>query len=101
MQQNPRQSDRYGTSHDLIEMLKSIGIEIDGVYKELLEKYERHILQEGRYPAPKKSDNLAKEFNSDNITEWPNTYVIDHDIRMIKAIINDLHNIIDSELRKE
>ena len=44
-----------------------------------------------KYPDPKKSNDLAKKFNRGNISEWPNTYVIYHDIRMMKAVINDLH----------
>lgn len=52
---------------------------------------KNYLKSMNKYPDPKKSNDLAKKFNRGNISEWPNTYVIYHDIRMMKAVINDLH----------
>lgn len=87
-------------SHNLTSMLESICIKVSGVYKELLEKYERHIFWEGRYPAPIKKDLLIEDCDSSNVSEWPNSYVIDHDINMMKSIINNLELIINDEIMK-
>lgn len=89
-----------GASHNLTLMLESIGVKVSGVYKELLEKYERHIFWEGRYPAPIKKDLLIEDCDSSNVSEWPNSYVIDHDINMMKSIINNIELIINDEIMK-
>lgn len=91
----------FGVSHSLTGMLESIGFNIEDGFKELLDKYERHIYWEGRYPSPKKKELLTEDCNEKNVSKWPNSYVVDYDIEAIKRIIGTLLNIIDAELEKK
>jgi len=95
-----RDGKLIGVSHKLVEMLKEVGIATDDIQNELLEKYERHIFWEGRYPGPTKKSDLVEIYDKTTIRKWPNTYVVDHDIVIIKSIIAQLLEIIEESIFK-
>jgi hypothetical protein len=88
-----------GLSHELADIIKNIGINIDEDMEKILDKYTRHILWEGRYPAPIRSKDLPLTYDSRNLNEWPNTYVIQNDIDISRNIISQIKLILQHQIK--
>lgn len=88
-----------GLNHDLVEIIRIIGINIGDDMENTIKKYTRHIIWEGRYPAPIRKSDLPEFYDSSNIYEWPNTYVHHNDIEISRNLLIQIKFIIDHQIK--
>lgn len=84
-----------GIGHDLMKLFLDCDFKFADSFEEIIKKIERHIYWEGRYPGPLKKKFYPDEFTEDNISEWPNTYVTNLDLDIIKSLFFQIEKMLD------
>lgn len=84
-----------GIGHDLMKMFIDCEFQSIEAFEKMIKKIERHIFWEGRYTGPVLKKFYPDEFTEDNISEWPNTYVINLDLDIIKSLFFEIEKMLD------
>jgi len=85
-------------SHNILNLIQELQIQLDEKEIRYLEKVTRHIVWEGRYPTSMSKDDFTEEYTKKNINKWYNTYIGDDDYNNLKSIYSKIYTVVDAAL---
>lgn len=83
------------TKHKTIEFFERLNLSISQAEGQLLERIETFVLWAGRYPIPRRLDDLLPRNHPDG-GSGPLTYVTSADFEMLEALISRLTGALES-----